>query len=119
MSTNQFVRCLVDIPRISLVAPLTYQQLVHFFKRAYLVLTDSGGLQEEAPAFGVPVLVLREITERPEAVQAGAAKLVGTNQEAIVEATNRLLNDEKAYQAMAQTVIRSVMGMQANGSWKP
>ena len=66
------------------------------------MLTDSGGLREEAPAFGVPVLVLREITERPEAVQAGAAKLVGTNQEAIVEATNRLLNDEKAYQAMAQ-----------------
>jgi UDP-N-acetylglucosamine 2-epimerase len=73
-------------------------------KNADLILTDSGGIQEEAPAFGVPVLVLREVTERPEGVQAGTLKLVGTNKEKIVREANYLLNDSVAHAAMAQAV---------------
>ncbi len=87
---------------IYLLPPLSYAPLVHLLKRAYLVLTDSGGLQEEAPSFGVPVLVLRETTERPEAVNAGTARLVGTDPERILSETHRLLHDPEAYRAMAQ-----------------
>jgi UDP-N-acetylglucosamine 2-epimerase len=67
-------------------------------------LTDSGGIQEEAPAVGTPVLVLREVTERPEAIEAGTARLVGTDPERIVHETRRLLDNEQEYQAMAQAV---------------
>jgi UDP-N-acetylglucosamine 2-epimerase (non-hydrolysing) len=77
---------------------------VHMMKNAALVLTDSGGIQEEAPAFGVPVLVLREVTERPEGVEAGVLKLVGTASRSIVREANRLLDDPAAYAAMARAV---------------
>jgi UDP-N-acetylglucosamine 2-epimerase len=69
-------------------------------RRAYLILTDSGGIQEEAPSLRIPVLVMRDTTERPEAAQAGAARLVGTNSDSIVAATERLLADRRAYQRM-------------------
>jgi UDP-N-acetylglucosamine 2-epimerase len=73
-------------------------------KHAYLVLTDSGGIQEEAPAFGVPVLVLRQVTERPEGVEAGVLKLVGTDPRLIVQEASHLLNDSSAYALMARAV---------------
>lgn len=89
---------------ISLLPPLDYQAFLHLMSRAYLLLTDSGGLQEEAPSFGKPVLVLRNTTERPEGIEMGIAKLVGTNPERIVEETERLLKDSKIYQSMVCTV---------------
>jgi UDP-N-acetylglucosamine 2-epimerase (non-hydrolysing) len=89
---------------ITLIEPLDYQPMVHLMKRAYLVLTDSGGLQEEAPALGTPVLVLREMTERPEVIETGTAMLVGSDPERIVAEATRLLEDQKAYQAMARAV---------------
>jgi UDP-N-acetylglucosamine 2-epimerase (non-hydrolysing) len=73
-------------------------------KHSYLVITDSGGIQEEAPGLGKPVLVLREVTERPEGVAAGTVKLVGTNAEKIIQETSTILNDPVAYEAMAQAV---------------
>jgi UDP-N-acetylglucosamine 2-epimerase len=78
--------------------------MVHVMKRATLVLTDSGGLQEEAPGLGVPVLVLRETTERPEGVQAGTVRLVGTDPVRIVAEARRLLDDPAAHAAMAHAV---------------
>ncbi len=95
---------LSSIPNIILMPPLDYVSLAHFLKHSYLVLTDSGGLQEEAPSFGKPVLVLRSVTERPEAVEAGTARLVGADREAIVRETYRLLDDKDAYAAMAHAV---------------
>lgn len=92
---------LVGRPRITLCDPLDYQQFVAALKRSYLVLTDSGGVQEEAPALGKPVLVLRENTERPEAIEAGVAKLIGTDHRRIVSETSRLLDDADSYAAMA------------------
>jgi UDP-N-acetylglucosamine 2-epimerase (non-hydrolysing) len=89
-------------PRIHLVEPLSYEPFLQLMSRAYLILTDSGGIQEEAPSLGKPVLVLREVTERPEAVEAGAARLVGTDREAIVRHTLALLDDEDAYDSMAR-----------------
>ncbi len=97
-------RLLGDVPDIVLMPPLDYLPLVHLMKRAHLVITDSGGLQEEAPGLGVPVLVLREVTERPEAVAAGTARLVGTDRERIVAEAVRLLEDAAAYEQMAQAV---------------
>lgn len=93
-----------DHPRAFLVEPLDYSQLVGAMQRCYLLLTDSGGLQEEAPGLGKPVLVLRETTERPEAVAAGTAKLVGTNPEVIIAEASRLLQEPAAYDAMARAV---------------
>ncbi len=93
-----------DIPNITLLPPLEYLPLVHLMKNADLILTDSGGIQEEAPAFGVPVLVLRDVTERPEGVQAGTLKLVGTDEDKIVNEASYLLNDPVAHAAMAQAV---------------
>ncbi|KUK11109.1 MAG: UDP-N-acetylglucosamine 2-epimerase [Clostridia bacterium 41_269] len=90
--------------RVHLIEPLEYAPFVNLMARCYLVLTDSGGLQEEAPALGKPVLVLREITERPEAVEAGTVRLVGFSRSRIVRETRRLLLDEKEYQAMANAV---------------
>jgi UDP-N-acetylglucosamine 2-epimerase (non-hydrolysing) len=95
---------LADHPRVFLTEPLDYGELVGAIQRCYLLMTDSGGLQEEAPSLGKPVLVLRETTERPEAVQAGTAKLVGTHPKTIVEAATPLLADVEAYQAMANAV---------------
>lgn len=91
-------------PRVFLTEPLDYKQLVGAIQRSYLLLTDSGGLQEEAPSLGKPVLVLRETTERPEAVQAGTAKLIGTGVESIFSATAELLSNPESYRAMANAI---------------
>ncbi len=95
-------RILGDVQNITLLPPLDYLPLIHLMKHARLVLTDSGGIQEEAPAFGIPVLVLRETTERPEGVEAGALKLVGTETSHIVQEAKRLLDDESEYEKMAK-----------------
>jgi UDP-N-acetylglucosamine 2-epimerase (non-hydrolysing) len=91
-------------PRVFLTEPLDYAELVGAIQRCYLLLTDSGGLQEEAPSLGKPVLVLRETTERPEAVAAGTAKLIGTNPQQIATAASQLLSDSTAYEAMATAI---------------
>lgn len=91
-------------PRVVLCEPLDYLPFVAAMKRAYLILTDSGGVQEEAPALGKPVLVLRHETERPEALQAGVVKLVGTDYNAIIVEAQRLLDDKSAYQTMARGI---------------
>lgn len=90
------------LPGVDLVAPMDYPDLVAALRRCRLVLTDSGGIQEEAPTFGTPVLVLRDVTERPEGIAAGAARLVGTDPGAIVSATSQLLDDPSAWQAMSR-----------------
>jgi len=95
-------RLLGGVANISLIPPLDYLPLVHLMRRAKLVLTDSGGIQEEATGLGVPTLVLRRVTERPEGVEAGVLKLVGTDAAVIQAEAERLLEDESAYQAMAQ-----------------
>ena len=89
-------------PRVSLVEPLGYESFVLAMNEAYLILSDSGGVQEEAPALGKPVLVLRNTTERPEAVDAGTAQLVGTDVAKIVAASERLLTDVASYRAIAR-----------------
>ena len=89
-------------PRLSLIEPLGYLDFVALMRDSHVILTDSGGIQEEAPAFGKPVLILREVTERPEVVEAGIARLVGSDPEAIVRETRALLADEAAYGAMAR-----------------
>jgi UDP-N-acetylglucosamine 2-epimerase (non-hydrolysing) len=88
--------------RISLIPPLDYVSLVHLIRRSTLILTDSGGIQEEAPTFGKPVLVLREVTERPEAVLAGCARIIGTDRRVIASAALELLTDHPAYDRMAK-----------------
>ena len=95
-------RLLKGIEHITLLPPLDYLPLVHLMKQAALILTDSGGIQEEAPAFGIPTLVLRDVTERPEGVSAGTLKLVGTETNFIAQEVRRLLEDESAYAEMAQ-----------------
>ncbi|HOJ34757.1 MAG TPA: UDP-N-acetylglucosamine 2-epimerase (non-hydrolyzing) [Candidatus Hydrogenedentes bacterium] len=90
--------------RIHLIEPLPYVPFVHLLKKSFLVLTDSGGIQEEAPSLGKPVLVMREVTERPEAIAAGTAKLVGNRYDGIVESVQLLLDDPQAYAAMANAV---------------
>ena len=91
---------LAGLPNVVLTAPLDYLPFVDLMRRAHLILTDSGGLQEEAPSLGVPVLVMRETTERPEAIAAGTAELVGTQRDAIVAAATRLLTDASAHARM-------------------
>jgi UDP-N-acetylglucosamine 2-epimerase (non-hydrolysing) len=97
-------RLLSSVPGITLTPPLDYLPLVHLMKRSHLILTDSGGIQEEAPGLGKPVLVLRGATERPEAVAAGAARVIGTSRGRIVSETVRLLEDRHLYQKMARAV---------------
>jgi len=97
-------RELGDHPRILLTKPVDYGPFVSLMKHAYLLLTDSGGVQEEAPALAKPVLVLRAETERPEAVDAGVVKLIGTDRDTIINQTQRLLDDPQAYAAMARGV---------------
>jgi UDP-N-acetylglucosamine 2-epimerase (non-hydrolysing) len=97
-------RILGRVPWVTLLPPLDYLPLVHLLKKTTVLLTDSGGLQEEAPGLGVPVLVLREVTERPEGVDAGTVRLVGAERERIVHHTRRLLDDPAAHAAMAQAV---------------
>ena len=98
------MRILNGVPHVTLLGPLDYLPMVHLMKHARLILTDSGGLQEEAPSLGVPVLVLRETTERPEGVEAGTLKIVGTETSFIVSTANQLLDDQTAYAAMARAV---------------
>jgi UDP-N-acetylglucosamine 2-epimerase len=95
-------RILRDHPRIHLRLPVGYAELVDLLRRCHLVLTDSGGIQEEAPSLGKPVLVLRDTTERGEGIAAGTARLVGTSRRRIVAETERLLGDALAYEAMAR-----------------
>ena len=95
-------RHLAGRPNIKLLDPMDYVAFVDLMRRAYLLLTDSGGIQEEAPSLGKPVLVLRDKTERPEAVSAGTARLVGANEDRIVEAVQHLLDDAHAYRQMAR-----------------
>ncbi len=89
-------------PNVHLIPPVDYLPFVYLMTRAHLIITDSGGVQEEAPSLGKPVLVMREVTERPEAVAAGTVRLVGTVREAIVREASRLLDDPAAYRAMSQ-----------------
>jgi UDP-N-acetylglucosamine 2-epimerase (non-hydrolysing) len=91
-------------PRLILVEPLDYVPFVHAMQRCHFILTDSGGVQEEAPTLGKPVLVMRDNTERPEAVEAGASKLVGATRESIVSAARQLLTDPVFFESMANTV---------------
>ncbi|WP_145028058.1 non-hydrolyzing UDP-N-acetylglucosamine 2-epimerase [Paenibacillus sp. Y412MC10] len=88
-------------PRIKLIEPLDVVDLHNFYPHTHLILTDSGGLQEEAPSFGVPVLVLRDTTERPEGIEAGTLELVGTDEEQVYGRTKHLLTDKEAYNAMS------------------
>lgn len=95
---------LANIERIHLLEPLPYDQFVALMKTAYLIMTDSGGMQEEAPALNKPLLILRHVTERPLVVQAGAGLLVGSDKNKIVETAARLLTDAQAYQAMQKGI---------------
>jgi len=97
-------RILGNVPNITLLPPLDYLPMVQLMKRSTLILTDSGGLQEEAPGLGVPVLVLREVTERPEGVQAGTVRLVGSNPDKILCESRHLLDDPAEYQKMALSI---------------
>ena len=97
-------RILDGVPNITLRPPLDYLSLAHLMKRAHLILTDSGGIQEEAPALGKPVLVLREVTERPEAVSAGTAKVIGTDRDRIVSEAAVLIEDPAEYMRMARAI---------------
>ena len=96
-------RHLDTLPNVHLIEPLDYLAFVHLMNEAHLILTDSGGIQEEAPSLGKPVLVMRDKTERPEAVATGTVKLVGTNARVITKEATRLLDDSDAYAAMART----------------
>ena len=109
MHKNELVRkplkeILSSNSRAFLTEPLKYDELVSAIKRCKILITDSGGLQEEAPSFGKPVLVLRETTERPEAVEAGTAKLIGTNSKNIFEKANNLIVSEEEYNQMAKRI---------------
>jgi UDP-N-acetylglucosamine 2-epimerase (non-hydrolysing) len=94
-------KILSNIDNVHLMEPVSYEEFIHLMNNSYLLLTDSGGIQEEAPALGKPVLVMRENTERPEAVEAGTARLVGTDRGEIVARTEELLTDDGAYRRMA------------------
>lgn len=95
-------RLLANVPNIHLIEPQDYLPFVYLMNRAHIILTDSGGIQEEAPSLGKPVLVMRDTTERPEAVEAGTVKLVGTDDEVISAALSRLLTDEAEWQRMSR-----------------
>lgn len=96
-------RIIGDISNIHLIEPLDYEPFVYLMSKSYIILTDSGGVQEEAPSLGKPVLVMRDTTERPEAVTAGTVKLVGTNKDLLIEETNKLLNDDESYKKMSMS----------------
>ena len=95
---------LSDLPRVHLIEPLDYLEFVRLMQLSYVVLTDSGGVQEEAPSLGKPVLVMRDVTERPEAVAAGTVQLIGTSRKRIVDAVNFLFDDEKKYRQFSNVV---------------
>jgi UDP-N-acetylglucosamine 2-epimerase (non-hydrolysing) len=92
------------IPNVHLTEPLDYLTFIHLMKSAYLILTDSGGIQEEAPSLNVPVLVMRDVTERPEALEAGATRLVGADADRIEQEARRLLDDLGSYRVMTGAV---------------
>jgi UDP-N-acetylglucosamine 2-epimerase (non-hydrolysing) len=94
-------RLLTNLANVHLIAPLDYLPFIYLMNRAHIILTDSGGIQEEAPSLGKPVLVMRDTTERPEAVDAGTVKLVGTDIDKITTNVRILLDDEQAYTAMS------------------
>ena len=98
------LKCLGQVPRVALVPPYPYSEFVQLIQRAYLILTDSGGIQEEAAALGKPVLVLRDVTERRESLRAGISKVIGTRKENIIDSVSSLLTDNEAYQSMARVV---------------
>ena len=91
-----------DCDKIKLIEPLEVINFHNFMSKSYLILTDSGGVQEEAPSLGKPVLVLRDTTERPEGIEAGTLKLVGTNEEIIYEETKKLLINNEVYKKMSE-----------------
>jgi UDP-N-acetylglucosamine 2-epimerase (non-hydrolysing) len=93
---------LSNIPNIHLIQPLQYEEFIYMMYKSYFIITDSGGVQEEAPSLGKPVLVMRDTTERPEAVSAGTVRLVGTNQQNIVEISQKLINDKNEYDKMSK-----------------
>lgn len=97
-------RILKDNQRIHLINPLDYQSFLWLMEKSYFILTDSGGVQEEAPSLGKPVLVLREVTERPEAVEAGTVRVVGLDKDKIVREVQRLLDDEALYKKMSKAI---------------
>ena len=99
---NTVESSLGELEHVKLIAPQDYLPFVHLMRRSDIILTDSGGVQEEAPSLGKPVLVMRDTTERPEAVGAGTVKLVGTNDELIIKETVKLLDDPAAYEAMSE-----------------
>ena len=94
-------RTLKGINNIHLIEPQQYLPFIYLMNRSYIILTDSGGIQEEAPSLGKPVLVMRDTTERPEAVDAGTVKLVGTSVDVMTSAINELMDNEQAYKAMS------------------
>src|SRR6478752_8724181 len=96
-------RLLGGHPRIRLIDPLDYEPFVFLMERSYIIITDSGGVQEEAPSLGKPVLVMRDTTERPEAVDSGTVRLVGTGRAQVLAATLQLLEDPEAYRTMAMS----------------
>jgi UDP-N-acetylglucosamine 2-epimerase (non-hydrolysing) len=98
---NEFLE---EVDNVELIEPLDYEAFVHLMKASYIILTDSGGVQEEAPSLGKPVLVMREKTERPDAVESGTVKLVGLDEQVIFNETDRLLSDRSAYEAMSRSV---------------
>ena len=100
---NPVYKYLSGINNIHLINPLEYESFVYLLQHSYLVLTDSGGIQEEAPSLGKPVLVMRNITERPEAVKAGTVKIIGSNDKKIIDGVSRLLEDKKLYQNMSRS----------------
>lgn len=97
-------RILADVPSVRLIDPVEYVPFVHLMDRSTLIVTDSGGIQEEAPSLGKPVLVMRDVTERPEAVDAGTVRLVGTEVDRIVAETTTLLTSRAAYEAMSKAI---------------
>lgn len=95
-------KILKDVSNIYLIEPLQYESFIYLMKQSYFIITDSGGVQEEAPSLGKPVLVMRDTTERPEALEAGTVKLVGTNAKTIIDEAQKLLDDGEAYQKMSK-----------------
>ena len=93
---------LSDTPNVYLIDPLQYESFIYMMNRSYFIITDSGGVQEEAPSLGKPVLVMRDTTERPEAVEAGTVKLVGTSKETIITEAQKLLDDKNEYNTMSK-----------------
>lgn len=93
---------LSDVSNVFLIEPLQYESFIYMMNKSYFIITDSGGVQEEAPSLGKPVIVMRDTTERPEAVDAGTVKLVGTNKKAIIKEAQKLLDDENEYEKMSK-----------------